>query len=138
MDIRARENMKIILVFLFLAAPGLAHAIDAYKCTVLDASGLNDDGRLGSTSFTGWYLDKEFVVDKGTGRVKGGLSNNNGYGQPQVLDYGSVSQAFKALTIFKPFITVNYLYIEEFHDGNEKPFMFIDGNQVFSGKCVAY
>lgn len=131
--------MKLIFAFLFIVFTNASFAASAYKCIVTNTAALNINGKLSETEFTKFSKATEFVVDKGTGRISGGtFSNHNANGQPQVLDFGSKEQAFKALTIFKPNITINYLYIEEFAENKEKPFMFIDGSNVFSGKCIAY
>jgi len=130
--------MRIYLILLALSLPNIAQAIDAYKCTIDYTAGLHDSGEIAPTSFSKLLQSKEFVVDKGTGRITGGVSNHSASGQPQVLDYGSDVQSFKVLTIFKPNTTVSYLYIKEFSDNQEKPFIFISASNVFSGKCVAY
>lgn len=131
--------MRFISFFILtLAIPVQGFAIDAYKCTVTDAKGLSDNGLLEPDEFSQMFPGKEFVLDKGTGRITGGLSNHNGNGQPEVLDYGSTEQAFKAITIFRPFVTVEYLYIEEFNRSNLKPFMLIDGAHIFTGICEPY
>lgn len=127
----------LILTALF-ATSTTAYAIDAYKCAVSQTGDLQDSGEISESNFTRLSNGNEFVVDKGTGRIKGGLSNDNAFGQPQVLDYGSSEQAFKVLTVFKPNITINYLYIQEFNESEEKPFMFVSGSEIYSGKCVAY
>ena len=130
--------MRIILALLIVCGSNYAFAIDAYKCTIDYTATLQDNGDIQESDFTKLWLGKEFVVDKGTGRIKGGLSNDNAFGKPQIIDYGSKEQAFKVLTIFKPSTTINYLYIEEFNENQEKPFMFIDGTNIFSGKCLPY
>lgn len=131
--------MKIIFATLLITFSFTASATGAYKCTVSSTAGLNQNGKLSQTEFTKLSLASEFVVDKGTGRINGGkFSNHNSFGQPQVLEIGSSEQAFKALTIFKPNPMINYLYIEEFSEKNEKPFMFVDGSNIYSGICIPY
>jgi hypothetical protein len=127
----------ILFSFLLMNCREL-YALDAYKCNVTHTAGLTDTGGLAETNYSKLRLGNEFVVDRDTGRINGGLSNNNAFGQPKVLDYGSHEQAFKVVTIYKPMTTLAYLYIEEFNENREKPFMFIDGQNIFSGVCTPY
>lgn len=131
--------MKIICLVLAILLSGYAAAdIDAYKCTVNSSGALKDNGDISPSDFSKMQVGKEFVVDKGTGRIKGGLSNDNAFGEPQVLDYGSSEQAFKVITIYKPMTTVKYLYIQEFNKSEKKPFMYIDGGYIYYGLCAPY
>jgi hypothetical protein len=131
------------LILLFLSPFAVAQdepllSIDGYKCIVTDTKELSDNGNLEQSDFTVMYLNKEFVVDKGTGRITGGLSNHAGLAQPVVLDFGSSEQSYKALTIYKPYTTVKYLYIQEFNKTPAKPFLFIESGHIFSGTCEPY
>lgn len=130
--------MKINLFILLIIISNIALAGGAYKCTINYTAGLKDDGQMSETAYSKLRLGREFVVDKGTGRMQGGLSNYNAYGQPKVLDYGSSNQSFKAITIYKPMTLVDYLYVQEFNDNREKPFLFLNGKDTFSGTCIIY
>ena len=128
----------IKVAILFIIYSNITLAGDAYKCTVKQTAGLRDNGEMSETNFSKLYLGKEFVVDKRTGLMNGGLSNHNAYGQPKVIDYGSSQQSFKVITIFNPMTAVDYLYVEEFKANSEKPFIFITCQDIFSGICIVY
>ena len=91
---------------------------------------------MSETGFSKLYLGKEFIVGKGTGRIKGGLSQDNADGQPKVLDYGPSQHPFKALALYKRNTSIDYLCVEEFNENSEKPFIFISGSSTFSGICT--
>ena len=107
----------------------------AYQCVVKESKTLADNGLLENWAFG---LDAEFVVDKDTGRMNGGLTNHGVFGKPNVIDPGSNQQAFKVLTIYSGFPTVDYLYIELFAEGWPKPFIYRSGSNIYSGTCVPY
>ncbi|UUZ67567.1 hypothetical protein LP416_23540 [Polaromonas sp. P2-4] len=125
-----------LLVLSIFSMPSFAN--DGYKCQVEFAYTLKDSGEFLQSNFAKFVVGKEFVVDKGTGRITGVLSNHNASGQPVVVDYGSSKNAYKAITIYKPNAHVDYLYIQSFNDNAKKPFMFVDGSETYSGKCVLY
>lgn len=124
-------------VTLIVSAP-LAFASDGYKCKVLSAVGLQDDGALGTDGVPRGFVGQEFVVDKGTGRIIGTLTNHGSGGQPQVVDYGSDAQAYKAITVYQPNVSVDYLYVQEFNETEKKPFFFVEGSKVLTGHCLPF
>ena len=132
------NKLKSFLFLVLCSIAGIANSAEGYKCKILMAHGLSDDGRMIETNFSNLYVGREFVVDRGTGRITGKISNHNAYGEPKVLDRGSKAQAYKVITIYKPMTTIAYLYIKEFADGSEKPFMFVDGSNIISGICGHY
>ena len=108
----------------------------AYQCVVKDAKQLADDGTL---EIWDYYLGAEFVVDRATGRMNGRLKNHGYFGEPTVIDPGSKEQALKVITVHDAgFPAVDYLYVGLFAEGYEKPFVFIKGQEVFSGACKPY
>lgn len=130
------RNISLILILWLTALNHAAAGIDAYKCRIYFSSDLQDDGVMRPSDFSKFYVGKEFIVDKETGRISGRISNHNASGQPQVLDYGSNEQAFKALTIYRPRISIDSIYIKEFQDSGEKPFLLMKGSTVYSGICM--
>ena len=109
---------------------------DAYECTVGNSSVRLDDG--GELSRWTFRKGEKFVVDKQSGRMLGALSNHNAFGNPKVIDRGSKGQAYKVITVFEPFTAINVLYVQEFRDGDNKPFSFTDGRRTYAGLCRAY
>ncbi len=123
-----------------------AAAADGYRCISKHAIELTEAGDLKRTSATEVLLasdsDNEFVVDAKSGRMLGGgaiVNWNDGTGSPRVIDQGSTVQSFKVLTIHGPtFVSVDYLQIETFLPGPNKPFIFVKRGQIVSGTCVLY
>ena len=130
--------MKKLLLLSLLTSSAELFAIDAYKCKVDHAKTLGPSGQLEGSNYTNRFVGLEFVVDKYNGRITGGVSNHDAFTQPKVLDYGSGSQAFKVITIYQGFVSVKYLYIEEFSPKKQKPFIYIESNNVINGLCVPY
>ena len=109
----------------------------AYKCVVESRLTLNDGGEL-ENGESGFYVGKDFVVDKATGRMSGILTNHGGFGQPTVKDYGSSKQAFKVVTEFTGYTKIDYLFVKEYVEQDHKPFIFITSDEAFSGLCRDY
>lgn len=128
------------LIALFVLCVGLCSSVSAYdgfKCTVKAVSKLQDDGTHSDDSVM-TSLGEEFVVDRVTGRMVGGLSNHSIGGQPKVIDPGSADQSFKALTIFGPYVSINYLEVQVYANSYEKPFSFIEFGSFITGLCEPY
>lgn len=132
--------LEIIVIASLLAMSTNAASSSAYKCHIKNLKHLNDSGELVDfwDDETFKVMKKELVVDRDTGRMSGATSNHGPYGQPRVIDKGNDEQAYKALTIVEPFTTVDFLYVQEFAKGAEKPFFFITGERYYSGLCRNY
>lgn len=129
--------MKFTTIFLFLTILTVSPASlsqSAYKCIVSDAKRVADDGTFSEWTYS---IGKDFVLDRQTGRMSGTHTNHNAYGQPKVIDYGSEDQAYKAVTIYEPFTTLDYILVNEF-SGPTKPFIFLSGSITYSGLCTDY
>lgn len=135
--------MLKVLSLLFLAMlPSLACATDGYKCTPKAARSLSLDGSLEQNPFPKLLLklNDSFIVDRESGRMVGskGFANHNGqFGSPTVLDPGSAEQSFKALTIYRPNAAIAYLEIQQFAEGESKPFIYYGSGVVVTGICVS-
>jgi hypothetical protein len=129
------NKFTTILLLTLFGIAGIANSAEGYKCKVLMAKSLTKAGEMAKTGYSNIYVGKEFVVDINTGRMIGAISNGNHTAQPTVLDRGSKDQGYKVITIYKPFVSVDYLNVEEFTNSPEKPFMFIESSTVISGIC---
>jgi len=131
---------SISLVFLIFFS-GTSFAFNDFKCTIKDAIYLEDDGTLNHKSHivTG-YLGKEFVVNRKTGLITGaGIINNMSGQMPSVYDYLPTENGYKAITLYKPNNTVDYLQINQYSENKEKPFFFKGAfGTMVSGICTAY
>ena len=132
-------EMKKYIVILLLAFSGTAFG--NFKCIIKDAVHLEGTGLLNHQSHLATMdLGKEFVVNRGTGLITGaGIVNNMSGQMPTVYDYLPQENGYKAVTIYKPNNTVDYLQINLFVEAKEKPFFFKGAwGTMASGTCVIY
>src|SRR3990172_6357165 len=105
--------MKILLPIILLIFATTAHASKDFQCTVSEAYELQESGKLSSgNDLTKIKIGKEFIVNRQTGQITGGGFVNTMSGQmPIVYDYLPQENGYKAITIYKPNHTVDYLQI---------------------------
>ncbi len=126
--------MKYIFSILVLFSIN-TYAGQDYKSTITNASAPNENGYLeeiGDKSVIG----KLFTVNRQTGDISGPIKNKY-LSEPQVIDYGSVENSYKAISVMKNNVTTNVytLVIEEFVDSHKKPFVYLSNSWVFYGFC---
>ena len=129
----------IILSVLFIATN--CYAFNNFKCVVKDSVTLEKNGKLSaSTNVAKSNMHKEFVVNRITGQITGGGFVNTMSGQmPKVYDYLPKENGYKAITIYNPNLTVDYLQINEYVEGKEKPFFYKGAwGGMVSGICTYY
>lgn len=86
------------------------------------------------------YVGKEFSVERRTGVMAGALKNSF-VTKPEVIDQGSEMNSFKVVATMRrdqgagAGSNVYLLVIREFEKGAEKPFLFIDNDEIYSGTC---
>lgn len=133
--------MKRILATLpFILSP-LALAGNDFKCVVKDGVQLGDDGMLNHDTAVGRaYVGREFVVNRATGLISGGGLSNTMSGQvPTVYDYLASENSYKAISVYTPNYTIDYLQINQYVAGKKKPFFFKGAfGTMISGLCLAY
>ena len=135
--------MRNIIVGLFLTLMSTVGWSElknqGYSCVITESYLLTDLGALdGTFSSSKGYQGKTFTIDRDNGRTMGALAVKNYYGesQPAVLDRGSNSQYFKALTVHKTGLpVVDVLLVQEFADSMKKPFLFNRNGRVITGTC---
>jgi len=139
----------IILIVMSVAPLSASAERGAYSCTIKKVYSLGDTGLM--SAITNGYMEGDtFSIDRQSGRASGAIKNYNpnafpcrdGIGlsrcnEPLLIDPGSSEQYFKAITVYgshNP--SVEYLVVEEFAEGSEKPFIHVDGGWVKSGICI--
>ena len=118
-----------------------ASASKNFKCTVLDAVTFGKDGTLShSTAVAKSKIGEEFTVNRQSGQITGGGLVNTMSGQmPVVYNYLPNENGYKAITIYKPNQTVDYLQINEYIEGDKKPFFYKEAwGTTLSGLCTYY
>lgn len=124
-----RKLVMTAICIAFLIVPASA---SGYRCTVKDAV-TADGGVISHTELTKTYIGKEFIVDRGNGRMMGHFSGSGW--DPKVLDYGSSQQSFKVMYTSAPYVHVRTLTVQEFATDGLKNFFMLDEDNFFSGKC---
>ena len=134
--------MKYVIIFLgTLLSTVNCYASNNFKCVVKGSFTLEKNGKLSAeTDVAKSNMNKEFVVNRITGQITGGGFVNTMSGQmPTVLDYLPKENGYKAITIYKPNPTVDYLQINEYVEGKEKPFFYKGAwGSMVSGICTYY
>lgn len=142
------KRMNALLVIsLFSTCTSIA--ANDFKCRVTDSVKLLESGKMsesGNMSYSGktamHELGKEFTVNRLSGVMTGSGFENNKFGEkPAVYNYTpKYNNIYSVITISKPSNTINYLEIQEWVDGPQKPFLFRGGwtFQLVSGLCEYY
>ena len=130
----------IILLGALLIAVN-CNASGDFKCIVKESFTLENNGKLSTeTSVAKSKINKEFIVNRQTGQMTGSSFINTMSGQmPTVYDYLPSENGYKAITIYKPNNTIDYLQINEYSEGKEKPFLYKGAwGEIVTGVCVTY
>ena len=128
-----------VVISLLLSMP--TYALHDFKCIVLDAFTLGENGKVNqSSNVAKKALGKEFTVNRQTGQITGGGFINTMSGQmPKVFDHLPSENGYKAITIYNPNFTVDYLQINEFVESPEKPFIYKGAwGTTVTGLCAYY
>jgi hypothetical protein len=136
------EEMKSAIVLITSVLFSLStYASNNFKCSVLDAFTLGKNGKIDQSSNVAKNaLGKEFTVNRQTGQITGGGFVNTMSGQmPQVFDYLPFENGYKAITIYTPNFTVDYLQINEYIESLKKPFVYKGAwGTTVTGLCTYY
>ena len=130
--------MKYVILALSLLCGALTvHAGPyEYQCVVQQVAEVDAAGKLKTTKPSSQL---SFSVSRKSGAIIGAPFSNTvsiSATNIQVLDYGSKDQAFKVLSVYKgAFTSVDYLVVEEFADGQDKPFRGMAMSSIYTGTC---
>jgi hypothetical protein len=110
-----------------------------YRCTILSAQTLSEQGSLYPPHWLKLEVGKTFSIDRRSGVVVGALFASGQGARFTVLARGSPGFSFSALWVDqRPLTTLGgFIQVQEFHDGEAKPFLVVDGNgsEVYTGTC---
>jgi hypothetical protein len=135
--------MLRIAVFVALVLAGMAaraQEVRDYLCTVERVSNADDAESRFLEMQRKTLAGKQFSVSRRTGVMTGALKNSF-ITQPEVIDVGSADNSFKAVTTLRPGqgrgpgSNINVLVVREFEPGQNKPFIFLDNEDLYFGKC---
>lgn len=129
---------KILIAFFCCLSITNAYAGEfSYECTAISAADVNEKGEVRNRKD---MLTKKstFMVDRASGTIVGAPFGNAGSARANitVLDFGSKQQAYKVLTVYKPYTTIDFLQINEFEEKPEKPFFGISFGTFITGICL--
>lgn len=133
------KSAIVLLISIFFSVS--TYASNNFKCSVLDAFTLGDNGKIDQSSKVAKNaLGKEFTVNRQTGQITGGGFVNTMSGQmPQVFDYLPSENGYKAITIYTPNFTVDYLQINEHIESPKKSFVYKGAwGTTVTGLCTYY
>ena len=86
------------------------------------------------------FIGKQFTVERRTGLMAGALKNSY-VTDPQVIDYGSTENSYKAVATMRKDqgagvgSSIYALTINEYDKGDRKPFIFLQNDEAFLGWC---
>ena len=132
-----RPLFATVALTLLIAAPLSDAKSPAYKCKVSAAHRLDNSGQLGVDQLYKAVVGQEIILDRVSGRLTGIVRNANASAAPQVLDPGSEAQSFKAITVFRPYVAVDFIEVMEYEKGSEKPFWFMSSRTLLTGRCTS-
>ncbi len=108
-----------------------------YQCTVVDLVDTDESGRIRARpDLKGKHL--KFSVSRSTGVIIGDLFGNTTQIKPpdiRVIEYGDSEQSFKVMTTYKPYISVDYLEVDEFDRSSKKTFRGMARSLMATGVC---
>jgi hypothetical protein len=122
------------VALLTLAATTHAWAAEDYRCTIESTVAAKEKliNRI--------YIGKQFTVEKRTGLMAGALKNSY-VTDPQVIDYGSTENSYKAVATMRKDqgagvgSSIYALTINEYDEGDRKSFIFLQNDEAFLGWC---
>jgi len=123
-----------IVATVTLAGMGNAWALTDYRCTVDRAVSASE------SSISHIFIGKQFTVERKTGVMAGALKNSY-LTEPQVIDFGSTENSYKVVTTMRKDegvgqgSSVFVLTINEYVDEAQKPFIFLNNDDVYLGWC---
>ena len=128
-----RADAKAIAL-LTLAVTANVWAAEDYRCTVESTVAAKEKpiNRI--------FIGKQFTVERRTGLMAGALKNSY-VTDPQVIDYGSTENSYKAVATMRKEqgagvgSSIYALTINEYDEGDRKPFIFLQNDEAFLGWC---
>jgi hypothetical protein len=115
-----------------------AWAVTDYRCTIeRTVSAVESESH---SKYSQMYIGKQFTVERQSGRMAGALKNSY-VTDPQVIDYGSAEESFKAVTTMRKDqgagagSNIYALTISEYQEGAKKPFIFLENGDAYLGNC---
>jgi hypothetical protein len=119
----------------------LAQTLPDYRCVIERVETANND--TNAKVLYRNYFGKEFTVERKTGIMAGALKNNY-VTVPQIIDFGSRENSFKAVATMRREQGVGagsnayILTVNEYVESERKPFLFVQNDEAFFGYCTHF
>ena len=134
--------MKKILFLVILLLSNWAYA-DLYVCSIVNVSGLNDNGYFVTHGWKGNYVKRQFTIDNESGVIlnttalKTRLSNSDANNKPIVISTNKNDNSLKVLTHFKDSGTYALFQMNDFDKETiDKPYFYhTEIGMLLSGTC---
>lgn len=122
------------VALLALAGATSAWAAEDFRCTIESTVAAKEKpiNRI--------FIGKQFTVERRTGLMAGALKNSY-VTDPQVIDYGSTENSYKAVATMRKDqgagvgSSIYALTINEYDESDRKPFIFMQNDEAFLGWC---
>lgn len=126
----------LILFALGLVVANAESAPLTYTCTVKNVYDVDDAGSLRTSGFETTTRRSAFSVSRQTGEIVGQVLPTLLAESTRVLNVGGTESSFKAIAEFKG--QVQLIEVQEFHNGEAKPFvaMSMGGAGIVTGTCL--
>ncbi len=138
-----RKFLSITSLFIVVISTPLSVHASELVCSIKNVSKLSDNGFFVTHGWTANYLNREFTVERETGRVlrttalKQRLSNFDSEHAPILLKSGSQTDALKAITLYENTGQYALLEIGDASAGKPRPFFYhTDVGMILSGTCI--
>lgn len=122
------------VALLALAGATNVWAAEDFRCTIESTVAAKEK------STNRIFIGKQFTVERRTGLMTGALKNSY-VTDPQVIDYGSTENSFKAVTTMRKDqgagggSSIYALTINEYDEDDRKSFIFLQNDEAFLGWC---
>lgn len=131
--------LKIILIAIAILSSFSIQALENktdYKCVVKSASQVTEEGKPKEVESWGFYVGKEFAVERNSGVIIGEhFKNNLTPTKPAVYDHFVNGYSVIAVSNDQVY---SYLQVNNFEESKQKPFILIQTNVVLTGTCTSY
>jgi hypothetical protein len=134
--------MKKLLLLLLLSLTFLGQSFAgeyAYECTIGNVYALTDDGKIEEThqNWQGMFQGEKFYVSRLNGEIVGSTLPTALAKEVRIINPGSSEYDFQTIAIFETAYADEWqvLSIQEFVEGNIKPFSAFTAAGITSGTC---
>jgi hypothetical protein len=131
------------LCAVLVSQPAGAQVLRDYRCTIERVAVAQDPPTQSLVFQEKNYLNREFTVERRSGLMAGTLKNSY-LTKPQIIDFGSDDNSYKVITTMRreqgtgAGSNVYVLVVNEYENGARKPFVFLDNDHIYFGRCIHF